>query len=71
MSRRVVLRSQKSQSQKKFQEGVAGKDGGKTKKRRKKDGVETLLEVSRVEIEEVGTSNMAKRIAQTNDNKGP
>lgn len=47
-----VLRSQKSQSQK-FQGLVAGKDGGRMKKR-KNGEVKTLPEISRVEIEEVG-----------------
>uniref|UniRef100_H3CGW5 Essential meiotic structure-specific endonuclease 1 n=1 Tax=Tetraodon nigroviridis TaxID=99883 RepID=H3CGW5_TETNG len=45
-----VLRSQKSQSQK-FQGLVAGKDGGRMKKR-KNGEVKTLPEISRVEIEE-------------------
>ncbi|KAM7371261.1 hypothetical protein PAMP_010748 [Pampus punctatissimus] len=50
------FRSQKSQSQKKFREAVAGGEqaGGKQekKRRRKNDGVEVLPEVSRVEVEE-------------------
>lgn len=49
----VVRRSQKSQSQK-FQREVTGKDGVTMKRRRKNDGIKTLPEVSRVEIEEVG-----------------
>ncbi|XP_067432098.1 crossover junction endonuclease EME1 [Thunnus thynnus] len=44
------FRSQKSQSQKKFREAVAG--GKQVKKRRKNGGVEALPEVSRVEVEE-------------------
>lgn len=53
MISRFFLRSLKSQSQK-FQGAVKGKDGGTMKRRRKNGGVETLPEVSRVEIEEVG-----------------
>lgn len=50
-----TLRSQKSQSQKRFREVVAGEEhgGGKAKKRRKNGGAEVLPEVSRVEVEEV------------------
>ncbi|XP_030257088.1 crossover junction endonuclease EME1 isoform X1 [Sparus aurata] len=48
------FRSQKSQSQKRFREVVAGEEhgGGKAKKRRKNGGAEVLPEVSRVEVEE-------------------
>lgn len=50
-----TLRSQKSQSQKRLREVVAGEEhgGGKAKKRRKNGGAEVLPEVSRVEVEEV------------------
>lgn len=50
-----TLRSQKSQSQRRFREGVAGEEhgGGKAKKRKKNGGAEVLPEVSRVEVEEV------------------
>lgn len=51
-----VLRSQKSQSQKRFLEAVAGveQDGGKVKKKRNNGGIQVLPDVSRVEVEEVG-----------------
>lgn len=49
------LRSQKSKSQKRFREAVAGEErvGGKAKRRRN-NGAEVLPEVSRVDVEEVG-----------------
>lgn len=52
-----VLRSQKAQGQKRFREAVAGEEqgGGKAKKRRK-NGAESLPEVTRVEVEEVSES---------------
>lgn len=56
-----VLRSQKSQSQK-FQGAAAGKDGGTMKRRRKNGGVDTLPQVSRVEMEEVGYRDIPKMI---------
>ncbi|KAM9336320.1 crossover junction endonuclease EME1 [Symphorus nematophorus] len=48
------FRSQKSQSQKRFRDAVAGEEqgGGKSRKRKKNSGAETLPEVSRVEVEE-------------------
>ncbi|XP_041819037.1 crossover junction endonuclease EME1 [Chelmon rostratus] len=48
------FRSQKSQSQKRFREAVAGEEqgGGKVKKRRKNGGAAVLPEVSRVDVEE-------------------
>ncbi|XP_020496196.2 crossover junction endonuclease EME1 [Labrus bergylta] len=48
------FRSNKSQSQKRFREAVAGEEqgGGKAKKRRKNGAAEVLPEVSRVELEE-------------------
>ncbi|XP_068439773.1 crossover junction endonuclease EME1 [Clinocottus analis] len=48
------FRSQKSQSQKRFREAVAGEErgGGKTKRRRKNAGDEARPEVSRIEVEE-------------------
>ncbi|XP_049419713.1 crossover junction endonuclease EME1 [Epinephelus fuscoguttatus] len=48
------FRSQKSQSQKRFREAVAGEErgGGQVKKRRRNGGAEVLPEVSRVELEE-------------------
>uniref|UniRef100_A0A8C3AYS9 Essential meiotic structure-specific endonuclease 1 n=1 Tax=Cyclopterus lumpus TaxID=8103 RepID=A0A8C3AYS9_CYCLU len=48
------FRSQKSQSQKRFRDAVAGEErgGGKAKKRRKNGGDEARPEVSRVEVEE-------------------
>ncbi|KAM6963519.1 crossover junction endonuclease EME1 [Tautogolabrus adspersus] len=48
------FRSNKSQSQKRFREAVAGEEqgGGKAKKRRKNAAAEVLPEVSRVEVEE-------------------
>ncbi|XP_060884181.1 crossover junction endonuclease EME1 [Labrus mixtus] len=49
------FRSNKSQSQKRFREAVAGEEqgGGKAKKKRRKNGAaEVLPEVSRVELEE-------------------
>lgn len=51
-----VLRSQKSKSQKRFREAVAGEEklGGKVKKRGRNGGAQMLPEVSRVEVEEVG-----------------
>lgn len=53
--RNSALRSQKSQSQKRFVKAVAGveQDGGKGKKKRKMDGNQGLPEVSRIEVEEV------------------
>lgn len=61
-----VLRSQKSQSQR-VQGSAAGKDEGRTKRRRKNGGAEALPEVSRVEIEEVGLRDMSKMATQRND----
>lgn len=57
----LVHRSQKSQSQKRFREAVAGEEqgGGKVKKRRKNGGAEVLPEVSRVEVEEVGGTHLS------------
>ncbi|XP_037609830.1 crossover junction endonuclease EME1 isoform X2 [Sebastes umbrosus] len=48
------FKSQKSQSQKRFREAVAGEErgGGKVKKRRKNGGEEVRPEVSRIEVEE-------------------
>ncbi|XP_054455237.1 crossover junction endonuclease EME1 [Anoplopoma fimbria] len=48
------FRSQKSQTQKRFREAVAGEErgGGKAKKRRKNGGDEARPEVSRMEVEE-------------------
>uniref|UniRef100_A0A3Q3VRC7 ERCC4 domain-containing protein n=1 Tax=Mola mola TaxID=94237 RepID=A0A3Q3VRC7_MOLML len=48
------FRSQKSQSQKRFLEAVAGveQDGGKVKKKRNNGGIQVLPDVSRVEVEE-------------------
>ncbi|XP_045924486.1 crossover junction endonuclease EME1 [Micropterus dolomieu] len=48
------FRSQKSKSQKRFREAVAGEEklGGKVKKRGRNGGAQTLPEVSRVEVEE-------------------
>lgn len=56
-----ALRFQKSKSQKRFREAVAGEEqvGGTVKKRRKNAGAEVLPEVSRVEVEEVGWSHSA------------
>lgn len=59
-----VLRSQKSQG---VQGSATGKDGGRRKRRRKSGGAETLPEVSRVEVEEVGLRDMSTVATQTND----
>lgn len=56
-------RAQKSNSQKRFREAVAGEEprGGKEKKKHKSGHIGKLPEVSRVEVEEVGWSSESRR----------